>query len=358
MSETLSLARVDDASVRITDDIVDKTLAAYAFPLRLSISPGATLAALGPEAAAFGLAPDAADAEVRDEDDEGFDDFDAGAVGDDDMVVQSENGELILDSSIEAFVDLAADAKYAPADYGDAERAVYDFFMGVEEVRDIVVGSTSQGRSVRVADLWDGSREDPAVRGDDVAPFGGLFSRIKRAVKSAWSRVRRAFSRLVKKIFKWELIRVDATIRSKPRFKLGNPISARGVDLSASATGKACVKVFKWRCVKIVTPAMRFDIGRIDVNFDVQGRKVFGRLSVSDFDWVITIRIFGFRIKIKIGLTKIVNKELAKMKPYEIVDLSSFERELPFTAKRMTVAGVAIGGDGRDLLISVETAVG
>ena len=77
----------------------------------------------------------------------------------------------------------------------------------------------------------------------------------------------------------------------------------------------------------------------------------------KDLDIVITIKVFKWRIKIPIGITSMVNREVRKKGPIELIDLSPFEQEIPYSNKKAKIDRITINGDPKGLLIKSDMKV-
>lgn len=144
------------------------------------------------------------------------------------------------------------------------------------------------------------------------------------------------------KRFKFEVVWAKLTIADRPNLQLANPIVVSGISTRVQVKVKACVRIFgRWRCLKITTPRLRFDAKKVNVALQGRSSELLGYPSFNNLDFVITIRIFGFRFKIKIGLTTIVNRELRKKGPVTVIDLSDFSQDIPYSSAKLKIKEIS-----------------
>lgn len=133
-------------------------------------------------------------------------------------------------------------------------------------------------------------------------------------------------------------MRTDVSVTKKPGAKAGNPIELRNVDLRIRVEIEACIKIIKWRCVRITSPWVHVAAGKVFYDLSTAGTKILGRPRVDDMDIVIFISIFGFKFEIRIGITSFVNRMLQKHPPEELFDMAELEIKIE-TLRRKFVAG-------------------
>ena len=180
-------------------------------------------------------------------------------------------------------------------------------------------------------------------QGDRAALFGlgSLWNGIKNAVR----KVARAFVRNLKeflaKYFKFEVLWGEITVRSRPDVVVGNPLRLRKLDIAARVKIKACVKIGRWLCAEIASPSPSLLVGALVFTPEVKGPLVVGSARVENFDFVLDITIFGYRIPVRIGLTKVVNGILASQPPHVLLDTSNLSYPLPMLNTKFVPSGIA-----------------
>lgn len=340
---------INDAGIVVNKEIVDKFVGAYSFPLEISLPGNRSNIEEVPE-------EDQLLSILELDDSESDQAFGQDFIGDD--ILEESDGELYLDTTINGFIDVVERTTFSDVLEDETGRALEAFFLQVDGVPDLVAGTRRDGASFTIGELIDARSRSLDTDDFDGIEIRGLFGKIKRFVKRAWRSIRRAFADLVKRTFKFELLRTDVIVKRRPIFSLRNPLTARKVDFNVRVVARAGIKIFgRWRWVKITSPRISFSVGRIMVRFKTVNAKVYGRAAVDDFDWILKIKVFGFSFKVKIGLTGIIQRQLDKLPDYLLVDLSTFEREIPFETKKMSISQVDIDGDGSVLAINVETSV-
>lgn len=171
--------------------------------------------------------------------------------------------------------------------------------------------------------------------------LGGLWNSIKSAVR----KVARAFVRNLKeflsKYFSFQVLWGEITVRKKPDVVVANPLRLRNLDIAARVKIKACVKIGRWMCAEVTTPSPHVLVGALIFTPEVKGALVVGSARVENFDFIWDITIFGYRIPVRIGLTKVVNDILGAQPPHVLLDTSDLSYPLPMLNTRFVPSGIA-----------------
>lgn len=238
----------------------------------------------------------------------------------------STDGEQMLDVTIDSYVTVLASTNgaptVAPTEIAKDLRGLFDPSLGDESI--LVPGQT---RPKRIVDL---TKEDIAAleaEGDRTSDWGlgHLWKQIKKVLKKVADTFVRNFMAFLKKYFRFTLIWSEVRLDKLPTVVMSNPVRLNKVVMHARVRIEACIKLDRWRCADITSPWVRFEAKGIDLEFSAKDLVVFGQPSVRGLDFVIKISLFGYTFNIDIGITGMVNKELKKKGPQEIVDLTGFE---------------------------------
>lgn len=192
------------------------------------------------------------------------------------------------------------------------------------------------------------SKAIPSDQPTDIAILQGKDGDVKKALELL----------ITKKRIKFEVLWVRFKVVNRPNLKLSNPIELSGLSTRTKAKAQACVRAFgKWWCAKATTPWIRIDGRYVYLDMSSSGAVVKAMPRFKDPDIVITIKVFKWRIKIPIGITSMVNREVRKKGPIELIDLSPFEQEIPYSNKKAKIDRITINGDPKGLLIKSDMKV-
>ena len=357
----------NDVEFVLNKSAVKKVVNSYDPPFTVVIDPNSASIAGTDDIDLLGQA----DVQIVDEDDSDFetDVFASSGLLDSNPVseaflaqLEADNGDAMLDLSIEAFLETLAVTKIhgvADNQFSAEQKEVYQFFMGIKEVREILVDvpSAAGPRRVKLEDLTGNDWVELQQLSASEMQALGLFSSIKKAVRSVWGKVKRLFKRLIKKVFRFKIQSGEITVLNRPDFDLKNPLAAKNIKLKLRATVEACIKIFKWRCKTLNTPRFRVEADALQIHMSSKDKVLIGTPRFKGLDWVISVRLFGFKVKIKIGLTSLANKQLAKREPLQFFDFGKIERVLPINNKKLTIADIVITGDGARLRAGAKLKV-
>jgi hypothetical protein len=217
---------------------------------------------------------------------------------------------LAEDSGSEVDIDWLP-AKSAEEDHG--------FEADLEPLLDALIEACleSQSGAPLMASEPDAEAEalvQPYLAGDDTGRAGQIAGVKARMAQDA------AFAAKLETFLKARLGAgidwVEAELSQMPASAMGNPLTLSNLRLAVRARARACIRIFGRKiCVSATSPWIRFEGRRAALFLDVVGTKIFGRAQLSDLDFVMTIRILGRNIKIRIGVTGLVNRQLARQRP-------------------------------------------
>jgi hypothetical protein len=160
-----------------------------------------------------------------------------------------------------------------------------------------------------------------------------------------------------KKLITTELIWVKIEL-DKPGFVLGDPIVIKDMVVRVQVRFRACGKIFGKRLTKtFTTELIRLEARQLALALRTSGAKVEGLPSFTDVDVVLNFSLFGFAFTSQPEITSIINTQLHKRGPLEILDLSSFEKEIPFSRSKLGVSSIAFASDPKGLIINMAMTV-
>ena len=168
----------------------------------------------------------------------------------------------------------------------------------------------------------------------------------------------RALSELVSKRWvsvdvKW--VKVEA---GKPVVTLSNPILLTDMTFQVQARVKACIKVLgKKFCATLTSPRIRLEARQGRLELASRGATVTVLPQFKDLDIVLKIRIWKWTIKVRIGITGLVNKQLRKQGPIQLLDLSAFEQSIPYSTRRVTFDSLEFPADPKGLAVRASMKI-
>jgi len=169
----------------------------------------------------------------------------------------------------------------------------------------------------------------------------------------------RALSELVSR--RWVSVEVEwvKVEVGKPDITLANPILLSGMSFRVQARVKGCIKVLgKKYCASVTSPWVRLEArqGRLELMAD--GPRIKALPQLRDLDIVVKIRIWKWTIKVRVGITSLVNKQLKKQGPILLLDLSALEQPVPFSSKKLRIDAFDFPSDQNGLLARASMSIG
>jgi hypothetical protein len=265
-----------------------------------------------------------------------------------------DEGSILFDQVVDGFL---AALPVANSDkkklLEESDREVIKLFAAPLDKETIDLPS---GEVKLIMDLTAADLADLQAAGDKFAllGLGRLWRKIKDAVKKVAKAFVKNFKKFLAKYFRFTVKSSAVRVQSKPTAVVKNPIELRKLDLYGRVTIEACIKIGRWRCATITSPWVHITVGSALFSLSVQGPLVLGTPRVKDVDFVITIRLFGFKFDIKIGLTTIVNRELSKRPPEVILDTSKFAYEVPMLKTKFIVSQISFSSGSAYLEADLE----
>lgn len=147
---------------------------------------------------------------------------------------------------------------------------------------------------------------------------------------------------------------IEFELSKAPGSHLGNPMALTDLKIAARAKIESCVSAWGWHgCLRMTTEWFRFEGRKAQVELGVYGLQIKAKASTSDIDFIIKIKIWKFSTKIRIGITKYVNKYLAKMHPV-VLDLGAIRVKVPGLSVTYAPTTLAAPGSATDTVVAVE----
>lgn len=174
----------------------------------------------------------------------------------------------------------------------------------------------------------------------------GKFSKLKKTLLAP-------LKKLITIELAWIRIEID-----KPGFILGDPIVIKDMVVRVQVRFRACGKFFGKRLIKTFTSDfIKLEARQLTLALRSSGAKVEGLPSFSDVDVALHFSMLGFAFTSQPQITSIVNKQLHKRGPLEILDLSSFEKEIPYSRSSLGISSVAFASDPKGLIINMTMSI-
>lgn len=206
-------------------------------------------------------------------------------------------------------------------------------------------------------------RMDPAVSGPIRAilarvPIGGKGPAGARdALMLASDGEFRALLAVLK--FWWEHEWTRIRVKQRPTLSLGNPIVLSNIELRVQVRGRVCVKapLIGTKCTpRFNSPQFNLVGKNLRIHLVSVPPRVIGTAQFDDIDIRICVRVIKWDICIRIGVTGLVNKALAKER-FKVVDFGSLEGGIPYSGKKVKVSDIRPTQGGGGLQIEIDTAI-
>lgn len=154
--------------------------------------------------------------------------------------------------------------------------------------------------------------------------------------------------------YKIDIHSVSLVVPNKPTITLGNPVKISDLTVQVKARFKASIRVFgKEYSTHKSTPWVSLHGRSATLRLCAEGAKIMGTVNLDDIDLVAKVKIFKWHYDCQLGLTKIMNRQLAKRSAFELLDLSGFQRSLIPDAENITVERIAFDEAQDRLLVKL-----
>lgn len=262
--------------------------------------------------------------------------------------------ERSLDESSDAIDEAASSHPVPSKDKPSADNFVSELSESAEEAVLDAVRSYRNG-TLDVSSIDKDQLDAIKTLSDQITDDNNIKAGILNGDKA---RVRNALEVLVSKgWFKFNVLWVKIVV-NKPGLTLGNPISLNGMKITVQVKVEACVKIlWKWVCATWTSPKVGLEARTARVELSGKGATVVGLPQFQDLDIVLKFTVLGHTFEIKIGVTTIVNNELKKKGPVEIVDLSGLEQEVPYSKKKIKLSQLSFPQNGAGLMIKGSVVI-
>jgi len=135
---------------------------------------------------------------------------------------------------------------------------------------------------------------------------------------------------------------------------MGNPLTLKDLRFAVRARLRGCIRIFgRESCVTVTTPRIRFEGRKAALFFDVVGTRIYGRAKVSNIDFVWRIRILRWTVSIRVGVTGLINRQLAGKRPL-LADFSTVAIAVPGVARTYRPNAIAVPPSTSETRIEVD----
>lgn len=154
--------------------------------------------------------------------------------------------------------------------------------------------------------------------------------------------------------YKIDVHSVSLIVPQKPSLKLGNPVTIDDLTVRVKARFKASIRVFgkEYSTIK-TTPWVSLSGRSATLKLSADGARVLGTLVLDDIDLVAKVKILKWHYNCQLGLTRIMNKQLAKRGAFELLDLSAFQRSLLPESDIIAIESVTFDATATQLLVNL-----
>lgn len=147
---------------------------------------------------------------------------------------------------------------------------------------------------------------------------------------------------------------VSLVVPEEPKISLGNPIRIDDLTVRVKARFKASIRVFgREYSTHKSTPWVTLCGRSAELRLCSKGATIMGTPVLNDIDLVAKVKIFKWHYDCHLGLTKLLNKHLAKRGPVELLDLSAFQKSLTPDAENLKVERVEFDKASEQLLVKI-----
>jgi len=156
-------------------------------------------------------------------------------------------------------------------------------------------------------------------------------------------------SKTAEKRYQVQVRGMTVTIPRAPQMVLGNPVELRDVALQVHADLKVGIRVLgKWRW-KNTSTNLEFEGRKAKLMLEAQQSRLLVLPELEDTDVIMKLSIWKWQLKCKFGVSKWINRQLAKRGPFKVIDFADVHGGTEILGKTPAVEIQAIV-DSRDYL--------
>lgn len=154
--------------------------------------------------------------------------------------------------------------------------------------------------------------------------------------------------------YKIDFYSVSLVVPEEPKICLGNPVLIDDLTVRVKARFKASIRVFGREYVTHKsTPWVTLRGRSASLRLCSNGATIMGMPTLNDIDLVAKVKIFKWHYDCHLGLTKLLNKHLAKRGAIELLDLSAFQQSLTPEAESLKVKRIEFDEASEQLLVKI-----
>lgn len=154
--------------------------------------------------------------------------------------------------------------------------------------------------------------------------------------------------------YKIDFYSVSLMVPEKPKVVLGNPVKIDDLTVRIKARFRASIRVFgKEYATHKSTPWVTLCGRSATLKLFSEGTKILGTVVLNDIDLVAKVKIFKWHYDCQLGLTKLMNKHLAKRSAFKLLDLSGFQQSLTPESERVAIERIEFDETSDQLLVKL-----
>ncbi len=152
-----------------------------------------------------------------------------------------------------------------------------------------------------------------------------------------------------------EVLGLALTIVSAPEVQVGNPVILSNLTVRVRARLRVHVQLFgRWRSFPIRLPQMTFHGQQATLKLSAVGSVIYAEPALQALDLTASVNLFKKPMRLKLSVSKFVNRQLAGREPLQVVDLGMMSRGLSIGAEQPDVRILALDNTPDGLMVKLD----
>ncbi len=152
-----------------------------------------------------------------------------------------------------------------------------------------------------------------------------------------------------------EVLGLALTIVSAPDVQVGNPVILSNLTVRVRTRLRVHVQLFgRWRSFPLRLPQMTFHGQQATLQLSAAGSIIYAEPALQALDLTASVNLFKKPMRLKLSISKFVNRQLAGREPLQVVDLGMMSRGLWIGAEQPEVRILALDNTPDGLMVKLN----
>lgn len=149
---------------------------------------------------------------------------------------------------------------------------------------------------------------------------------------------------------------LSVIMTSRPRVSKKRPLTLTDINLQLHAEIKVGVRAWgkKWYWKTVTTPWLDVVGREATLKLSADGSRILAMPELENTDVVIALKLWKWHLRCKLGASRIINRQLGKRGPFQIVEFGDFKSGSQFLGKQPRFEIQSIKESAKGVLIKTN----